>query len=193
MSKRIVIAEDETLTRLDIKEMLIENSYDVVGEASDGLDALKICREKNPDIVLLDIKMPLMNGLQVAKILKDEGFRGCIIILTAYNMKEYIEEASKNYVMGYLIKPIDEEIFLSRLNMIYTTYLRMDMYRQESEEAKEKLEERKYIDRAKGRLMDKYNYSEDEAYKKIRRLSMEKRISMLELSKIIINSGEIEI
>lgn len=193
MSKRIVIAEDETLTRLDIKEMLIENSYDVVGEASDGLDALKICREKNPDIVLLDIKMPLMNGLQVAKILKDEGFRGCIIILTAYNMKEYIEEASKNYVMGYLIKPIDEEIFLSRLNMIYTTYLRMDMYRQESEEAKEKLEERKYIDRAKGRLMDKYNYSEDEAYKKIRRLSMEKRISMLELSKIIINSGDIEI
>lgn len=191
MNKKIIIAEDETLTRLDIKEMLIENSYDVIGEASDGLDALKLCREKKPDIVLLDIKMPLMNGLQVAKLLKEEGFKGCIIILTAYNMREYIEEASQHYVMGYLIKPIDEEIFLSRLNMIYTTYLRLNMYRQESENAKNKLEERKYIERAKGKLMEKYECSEEEAYKKIRSLSMKKRISMLELSKIIIDSGEI--
>lgn len=193
MSKKIIIAEDETLTRLDIKEMLIENSYDVIGEASDGIDALKLCREKNPDIVLLDIKMPLMNGLQVAKILKDEGFKGCIIILTAYNLKEYIEDASKNYVMGYLIKPIDEEIFLSRLNMIYTTYLRMEAYREEGEKIKKKLEERKFIEKAKGKLMKKYNCSEDEAYKKIRNLSMKKRISMLELANIILSSGEIEI
>lgn len=193
MSKKIIIAEDETLTRLDIKEMLIENSYDVIGEASDGIDALKLCREKNPDIVLLDIKMPLMNGLQVAKILKDEGFKGCIIILTAYNLKEYIEDASKNYVMGYLIKPIDEEIFLSRLNMIYTTYLRMEAYREEGEKIKKKLEERKFIEKAKGKLMEKYNCSEDEAYKKIRNLSMKKRISMLELANIILSSGEIEI
>lgn len=193
MSKKIIIAEDETLTRLDIKEMLIENSYDVIGEASDGIDALKLCREKNPDIVLLDIKMPLMNGLQVAKILKDEGFKGCIIVLTAYNLKEYIEDASKNYVMGYLIKPIDEEIFLSRLNMIYTTYLRMEAYREEGEKIKKKLEERKFIEKAKGKLMEKYNCSEDEAYKKIRNLSMKKRISMLELANIILSSGEIEI
>lgn len=193
MSKKIIIAEDETLTRLDIKEMLIENFYDVIGEASDGIDALKLCREKNPDIVLLDIKMPLMNGLQVAKILKDEGFKGCIIILTAYNLKEYIEDASKNYVMGYLIKPIDEEIFLSRLNMIYTTYLRMEAYREEGEKIKKKLEERKFIEKAKGKLMEKYNCSEDEAYKKIRNLSMKKRISMLELANIILSSGEIEI
>lgn len=193
MSKKIIIAEDETLTRLDIKEMLIENSYDVIGEASDGIDALKLCREKNPDIVLLDIKMPLMNGLQVAKILKDEGFKGCIIVLTAYNLKEYIEDASKNYVMGYLIKPIDEEIFLSRLNMIYTTYLRMEAYREEGEKIKKKLEKRKFIEKAKGKLMEKYNCSEDEAYKKIRNLSMKKRISMLELANIILSSGEIEI
>lgn len=193
MGKKIIIAEDETLTRLDIKEMLLENSYDVIGEASDGIDALKLCREKNPDIVLLDIKMPLMNGLQVAKILKDEGFKGCIIILTAYNLKEYIEDASKNYVMGYLIKPIDEEIFLSRLNMIYTTYLRMEAYREEGEKTKKKLEERKFIERAKGKLMEKYNCSEDEAYKKIRNLSMKKRISMLELANIILSSGDMEI
>lgn len=193
MTRRIVIAEDETLTRLDLKEMLIENGYDVVGEASDGLDALRISKEKNPDIVLLDIKMPLMSGLQVAKLLKEDGFMGCIIILTAYNMKEYIEEASRNYVMGYLIKPIDESIFLSRMDMIYTTYLRMVKYKKESEEAKNKLEERKYLEKAKGKIMKQYNYTEEEAYKKMRDISMKKRISMLELSKIILISGELEI
>lgn len=193
MSRKIIIAEDETLTRLDIKEILLENSYDVIGEASDGLDALKLCREKKPDIVLLDIKMPLMSGLQVAKVLKEEGFRGCIIMLTAYNIREYIEEASGNNVMGYLIKPIDEELFLSRLNMIYNSYERMDGYRKEYEEIKNKLEDRKYIERAKGKIMEKYDYTEEEAYKKIRDLSMKKRISMLELSKIILCSGEIKI
>lgn len=193
MTRRVIIAEDETLTRLDIKEILLENSYDVIGEASDGLDALKLCREKKPDMVLLDIKMPLMSGLQVAKVLKEEGFRGCIIMLTAYNIREYIEEASCSDVMGYLIKPIDEELFLSRLNMIYTSYEKMDGYRQGYEEIKIKLEERKYIERAKGKIMEKYSYTEEEAYKKIRDLSMKKRISMLELAKIILCSGEIKL
>ncbi len=90
MTRRIVIAEDETLTRLDLKEMLIENGYDVVGEASDGLDALRISKEKNPDIVLLDIKMPLMSGLQVAKLLKEDGFMGCIIIFILINLNSYV-------------------------------------------------------------------------------------------------------
>ena len=143
MKPRIVIAEDETLTRMDICEMLKEAGYDVVGEGSDGIEALKECRQKTPDIVLLDIKMPLMSGLDVAKILKEENQEVCVIILSAYNIREFIDKATENSVMGYLIKPIDEEIFLSKLKMIYCNYLKMKEFQEEAKKAKKKLEIRK--------------------------------------------------
>lgn len=191
MKVRIVIAEDETLTRMDISEMLHENGYEVIGEASDGLEALKICRETPPDILLLDVKMPLMGGLQVAKILNEEGFSGCIIILTAYNTKQYINEATERSVMGYLIKPIDEEIFLSRLEMIYSTHERLLRFKDEATGAKQKLEERKKIEKAKGILMKNKNISENDAYQEMRSISMEKRIPLGDLSEIIILTGGI--
>lgn len=191
MKPRVVVAEDETLTRMDIIEMLNEYGYNVVGEAADGLDALKECREKKPDIALLDIKMPLMTGLKVAQMLNEENFEGCIIILTAYNIKEFINEATENSIIGYLTKPIDEDIFISRLEMIYKTHLTMKGLKLEVEKAKNKLNERKLVERAKGILMIKKNLSEEEAYKLMRTLSMEKRMSMLELADIIIASGDI--
>jgi len=114
MSLRVVVVEDETLTRIDLIEILKENGYDVVGEATDGIEAVEICKKLQPDIVLLDIKIPYISGLKVANILKEDGFKGCIIILTAYNIAEYIQEASNTIVMGYILKPIDEPIFLER-------------------------------------------------------------------------------
>ena len=191
MTARIVIAEDETLTRMDMVEMLTENGYEVVGEAGDGLEALRECHEKKPDIILLDVKMPLMNGLQVAKVLNEEKFSGCIIMLTAYNIKEYIQKATESSVMGYLIKPVDEDIFLSRLKMIYNTHLRMKKFQTEAVEAKLKLEERKKIEKAKGILMKNKKITEEEAYQEIRKISMQKRITMVELSEIIILTGDI--
>ena len=192
MSLRVVVVEDETLTRIDLIEILKENGYDVVGEVTDGIEAVEICKKLQPDIVLLDIKIPYISGLKVANILKENNFKGCIIILTAYNIVEYIQEASNTIVMGYIWKPIDESIFLERLKLIYKNYKLYDDLKKEVEETKRKLEERKVIERAKGIVMAKYNLSEEEAYKKMRDLSMQKRISMFKLAEIIIMTGGLE-
>ena len=192
MSLRVVVVEDETLTRIDLIEILKENGYDVVGEATDGIEAVEICKNLQPDIVLLDIKIPYSSGWKVANILKEDGFKGCIIILTAYNIAEYIQEASNTIVMGYILKPIDESIFLERLKLIYKNYKLYDNLKKEVEETKKKLEERKVIERAKGIVMAKYTLSEEEAYKKMRDLSMQKRISMFKLAEIIILTGGLE-
>lgn len=193
MKPKVVVAEDETLTRMDIIEILEEHGYDIVGEAGDGLETLKICNEKCPDIVLLDIKMPLMSGLKVAQLLSEKNFSGCVVILTAYNIKEFICEATANSIMGYLLKPIDEDIFTSRLDMIYNTYLKMKKFKEEAQDARNKLKERKKIERAKGMLMENKRISENEAYKIMRTLSMKKRLSMIELANIIVATGDIEL
>lgn len=192
MSLKVVVVEDETLTRIDLVEILKENGYDVVGEASDGIEAVEVCKKLQPDIVLLDIKIPYISGLKVANILKEEGFQGCVIILTAYNIAEYIQEASNTIVMGYVLKPIDEPVFIERLNMIYKNYKLYNDLKKEIEETKKKLEERKIIERAKGIIMAKYSLKEEEAYKKLRDLSMQKRISMSKLADIVIMTGGLD-
>lgn len=192
MSLRVVVVEDETLTRIDLIEILKENGYDVVGEASDGIEAVEICKNLQPDIVLLDIKIPYISGLKVADILKEENFRGCVIILTAYNIAEYIQKASDTTVMGYILKPIDEDTFIERIKLIYKNYKLYNDLRNEMEETKRKLEERKVVERAKGILMEKNNLKEEEAYKHMRDLSMQKRISMYKLAEIILSTGGLE-
>ena len=192
MSLKVVVVEDETLTSIDLVEILKENGYDVVGEASDGIEAVEVCKKLQPDIVLLDIKIPYISGLKVANILKEEGFQGCVIILTAYNIAEYIQEASNTIVMGYVLKPIDEPVFIERLNMIYKNYKLYNDLKKEVEETKKKLEERKIIERAKGIIMAKYSLKEEEAYKKLRDLSMQKRINMSKLADIVIMTGGLD-
>lgn len=192
MSLRVVVVEDETLTRIDLIEILKEHGYDVVGEASDGIEAVEICKKLNPDIVLLDIKIPYISGLKVADMLKEENFKGCIIMLTAYNIAEYIQKASNTIVMGYILKPIDEDTFIERIKLIYKNYKLYSDLREEVEETKRKLEERKIIERAKGIIMAKNNMNEEEAYKHMRDLSMQKRISMSKLAEIVIVTGGLE-
>lgn len=192
MSLRVVVVEDETLTRIDLIEILKENGYDVVGEASDGIEAVEVCKKLNPDLVLLDIKIPYVSGLKVADMLKEENFKGCIIILTAYNIAEYIQQASNTIVMGYILKPIDEDTFIERIKLIYKNYKLYSDLREEVEETKRKLEERKVIEKAKGIIMKKDNLKEEEAYKHMRDLSMQKRISMFKLAEIIISTGGLD-
>ncbi|MCJ8342798.1 MAG: response regulator [Cetobacterium sp.] len=189
MKIKVVIAEDETLTRMDLIEILEDNDYEVVGEASDGLEAIDIINEKKPDLVLLDVKMPLMTGLQVAKVLKENRFDGCVVMLTAYNIKDYINKATENSASGYLLKPIDEGIFLSHLKLIYSKFLELKNLKDEMCKTKKKLEERKILEKAKGILMAKHKWDEGKAYEFMRNLSMEKRITMGKLSEIIVTVG----
>ncbi|WP_297488554.1 response regulator [uncultured Cetobacterium sp.] len=187
--RTIVIAEDDSLIRMDMVEILKDNGYIVLAEAKDGLEAVEFAKKHNPDILLLDIKMPFLLGTKVAKVLKEQGYKGCIIMLTAYSIEEYIQEATNNNVSGYLIKPLDEKILISQMNLFYKNYKEKETLQVELKKNEQKLKDRIVIDKAKGILMDKYNLSESEAYNKIRKTSMEKRMTLINLAEII-NSTE---
>ncbi|MGL5572191.1 ANTAR domain-containing response regulator [Cetobacterium sp.] len=191
MRKTVVVAEDDSLIRMDLVEMLRENEYDVLGEAKDGLEAVELALRHTPDILLLDLKMPFLLGTNVAKILKEKEYKNCIIMLTAYSMENYIKEATEYDVSGYLIKPLDEKILLSQMDLLYKNYSEKIKLKNALELSERKLKERKMLEKAKGILMCKYSLTEDEAYTKIRRISMEKRISIFQLSEIINTTGEL--
>ncbi len=191
MKKTVVVAEDDSLIRMDLVEMLKENEYDVLGEAKDGLEAVELALKHTPDILLLDLKMPFLLGTNVAKILKEKEYKKCIIMLTAYSVENYIKEATEYDVSGYLIKPLDEKILLSQMDLLYKNYSEKIKLKSALELSERKLKERKAIERAKGVLMHKYSLREDEAYSKIRKISMEKRITIYQLAEIINSTGEL--
>ena len=191
MRKTVVVAEDDSLIRMDLVEMLKENEYDVLGEAKDGLEAVELALKHTPDILLLDLKMPFLLGTNVAKILKEKEYKNCIIMLTAYSMENYIKEATEYDVSGYLIKPLDEKILLSQMDLLYKNYSEKIKLKNALELSERKLRERKMLEKAKGILMCKYSLTEDEAYTKKTKISMEKRISICQLSEIINTTGEL--
>ena len=190
MKTKIVIVEDDPITRMDISEILIEEGYDVVGSASDGFDAIKLCKELNPDLVLMDIKMKMLDGLKASKILIDEGISSCIVMLTAYSTKELIEESKNIGVSGYVVKPVDEKNLIPAIEVALSKNRELEKMKKEIEDTNNKLEERKYIERAKGILIDEKNITEEEAYQAIRKLSMDKRVSMMDIAKVLILNSE---
>jgi response regulator NasT len=191
MKLKILIAEDSSLIRMDLSEILKLNGYEVIGEACDGLECLNLVKILKPDIILLDIKMPLLNGINVARILKEENYQGCIIMLTAYSNKDYIKESSENGVAGYLIKPLNEDVLLGQISFCYKNFKEKKDLEESVVKIEKKLKERKELDKAKGILMAKYSLTEEEAYKKIRTISMEKRMEVSVLVEIINRSGEL--
>lgn len=186
MGKRIVIADDEPITIMDISEILTEEGYNVVAEVSDGFDAIEACRQHKPDLVLLDIKMPLLNGIKAAKVIKEECLAESVVFLTAYSNKEFIKQAKEVGVMGYLVKPVDKASLLPVVELAISQGEEILHIKENIKELKSKLEKRKLISRAKGILMDAENITEEEAYNRIRKLSMDKRCSMKEIAHIII-------
>jgi len=185
---RIVIAEDESITRMDLSEILKEAGYQVVGEAADGFDAVEICRRQNPDLVIMDVKMPVMNGIQATENILGEKIAGCVLMLTAYNDGEFVNKANDLGVMGYLVKPIEEKTLLPAVKIALRRNEELRHYQKKAKDAEKKLEERKCIERAKGILMRKEGLSEEEAYAYLRSVSMQKRCSMGKIAEFIVES-----
>ena len=190
---RIVIVDDEPVIRMDFREILTLNGYFVAGEAADGFDAVELCRREKPDLVIMDIKMSVFDGLSAAEIILSEGLSDCVILVSAYNDKEYVEEAKKVGVMNYLIKPIDEKSIIPAIEVALSRNEEMRAMKSEVEKLEKKLEDRKIIEKAKGIIMHREKISEEEAYCMLRNMSMKKRCSLRTLAEIIVKTETVAV
>lgn len=182
---RIVIADDEPIIRLDLKKMLEDVGYDVVAEAGDGAKAVEAARNLSPDIVILDIKMPTLDGIDAARIISEEKIAP-VVLLTAYSQVDLVARAKEAGVFSYLVKPFREADLLPAIEIAmsrWEEYLEME---KQARDLEDKLETRKAVDRAKGILMDQYGLKEQEAFRRIQVQSMNTRKSMREIAEAII-------
>ncbi|WP_283715294.1 ANTAR domain-containing response regulator [Clostridium perfringens] len=186
MKRTIVIVDDEPITRMDTREILEANGYDVVGEASDDFEAIEVCKKYNPSLVLMDIDMPLLDGIKASKVLTKEKLVGGVILLTAFEDKKYIEMAKEVGAFGYMIKPVNEKVFIPTVEMCLSKAEEFDELKKDYDKINNKLNDRKLIEKAKGILVKQLNSNENDAYNRIRKLSMDRRTTMAEIAKIII-------
>ncbi|CUU11229.1 MAG: response regulator [Armatimonadetes bacterium] len=188
---RVVIADDEPIILLDLRQMLEELGISVVGEASDGRQAVEKVRQLKPDLAILDIKMPEMDGIEAARILHQERLAP-VLILTAYSDRELIERAKQAGVYGYLVKPFKQADLMPAIEIALSRYHDTLELEQQVNDLKDALETRKIIERAKGILMDTYGLREQEAYRRIQVQSMNTRKSMREIAEAIIIAHTIQ-
>ena len=182
---RVVIADDESVIRLDLKEMLQGLGYLVVGEAGDGESAVNLARELKPDVVIMDIKMPGTDGIQAAGILTEERIAP-VLLLTAFSQTELIDRAKAAGVVGYIVKPFHEGELVPAIEVAMARFREFRELELEIGNLKETLETRKVIERAKGILMDSQGLKEGEAFRRIQKLSMNSRKSMKEVAEAIV-------
>ena len=190
MPIRIVLADDETIIRMDLKEMLTTLGYVVVGEAGDGRSAVNLARELRPDLVIMDIQMPDMDGIDAARILTEERIAP-VLLLTAYSQQELIERAKEAGVVGYIVKPFRESDLAPAIEVAIARYREFQAMHKELRDVRETLETRKLVERAKGLLMDSQGLKEAEAFRKIQKLSMNTRKTMREVAEAILLAHEL--
>jgi two-component system, response regulator PdtaR len=188
-AKRIVLGEDEALIRLDLKEMLEEEGYEVVGEAGDGESAVRLAKELRPDLVILDIKMPGVDGLAAAERISEDR-SAPVLILTAFSQKDLVDRAARARAMGYLVKPFQKSDVVPAMEMALARYEELRALEEEIQDLDERLEARKAIDRAKGLLMDRYAMREADAFRFMQKAAMDKRLKMAEVANLVVQ-GEI--
>ncbi len=187
---KVIIADDESIIRLDLKTLLEEMGHVVVGEAADGQCALNLARSLKPDVIIMDIKMPIMDGLDAAKIIAQEKIAP-VVLLTAYSQSDLIERAKEAGVYAYLVKPFQESDLLPAIEIAISRYLEQQDLHNQLGTLEEKLETRKLVDRAKGILIDKHKITEAEAFRRIQQQSMSQRRTMKEIAEALIIAHEI--
>jgi len=186
---RVIVADDESIVRMDLREMLDSLGYLVVGEAGDGESAVHLSRELRPDIVIMDIKMPGMDGIDAGKILTEERIAP-ILLLTAYSQQDLVDRAKDAGVMAYIVKPFHEADLAPAIEVALRRWKEFRTLEQEVEDLKEALETRKLVDRAKGILMDTQGLSEADAFRRIQKTSMDQRKPMKEVAEAIVLAHE---
>jgi response regulator NasT len=188
---RIVIAEDETIPRMDLREMLANLGYLVVGEAADGRTAVNIAREVRPDLVVMDIKMPEMDGIAAAHILTEERIAP-VLLVTAYSDRELVDGAKDAGVLAYVAKPFGEAQLVPAIEVALARFQEFRALEKDLGDTREALETRKLVERAKGVLMDRHGLKENEAFRRIQKLSMDTRKSMREVAEAVLLARQVE-
>jgi response regulator NasT len=189
--KRVVIADDESIIRMDLREILNDLGYLVVGEAGDGRSAVNLGRELRPDIVIMDIRMPDLDGIEAAKILTEERIAP-VLLLTAFSQQHLVERAKEAGVVGYIVKPFRESDLAPAIEVALARFEEFRAMEREVDDLKGALEARKLVDRAKGILMDTQGLSEADAFRRIQKMSMNMRKPMKEIAQAIILAHEAE-
>ncbi|MEG2109254.1 MAG: response regulator [Clostridium sp.] len=186
MERNIVIVDDDPITRMDVRSILESKGYNVVGEANDGFSAIDVCKKYKPSLVIMDVDMPNLDGIRTSRIITKDNLAGGIILLTGHEGEEYLEKATSVGAFGYLVKPIDDKAFIRNIEICLSKVSEFEKLKNDLDNVSTKLNERKIIERAKGILIKEFDISEDEAYRRIRKLCMDKRTTMAEIAKVII-------
>jgi len=186
--RTVVIAEDETLIRMDLAEMLAEEGYDVVGEAGDGAKAIELAEELKPDLVILDVKMPVLDGIAAAEAIAGQRIAP-VVMLTAFSQRDLVERARDAGAMSYLVKPFTKSELVPAIEMAVSRYAEIAQLEEEVTDLKDRLETRKAVDRAKGILQEQLSLTEPEAFRWIQKTAMDLRMSMRQVAEGVVDHG----
>ena len=183
---RVVLADDEPLIIMNLKEILASNNFEVLGTAADGFEAINICSIYKPDVVLMDVHMPSLDGLKAAEYIYKSGYAETIVMITAYGEDTFVEKAAEIGVAGYLVKPVNAKSLMPAINIAMARSKELCHLRSEVQEAYKNIEARKKIERAKSYLIQQNNYSEKESFDFIRQASKDHNMSMESIAEIVL-------
>jgi response regulator NasT len=189
MSYKIMIVDDDPITRMDLREMLKEEGYEVVKECKNGEEAVQQSAKLKPDLIIMDVKMPILNGIKAAKIIRKK-LNTAILLLTAYSQRELIEDAKEAGVTAYLVKPVTEVDLIPAIEIALSQKQQFECLARDLQSLKQKLEERRLIEKAKGKIMKSLPLSEEQAYQWMREYSMKNRIALVSVAELILKQQD---